>query len=647
MHRLSNVRIHDERHEIDSVRRSHIINQNDRSRGMQILQQAQGYYMAMERYRRNRERYKRYTKGNQWGDIITVDGERMTEEEYIKRQGNVPLQNNLIGRTVRNVIGEYSKQNTEPTCVARDRDEQQLAETVSTLLQYNMQVNRMQEMNSKAFWEFLVGGMPVQRKTYSWNTATQRMDNWTYNVSPNNFIVDNNMRDIRMWDCSFVGEIHDLDFGQVCSLAGNPMEYQRLAEIYRTARDANSLNHLWTDFGYGQDYFSQDFLMPTDNTRCRVIEVWRKEQKPRYRCHDYLKGKIFKVDECDYAAMVLAENQKRLEMGQRNGIPADEIPFIEAEWFVDDYWYYYFLSPCGDILSEGETPYKHKSHPYVFKAYPFIDGEINPFVADFIDQQRYINRLLILQDFIIRASGKGALLVPEDCLGNMKPQNFADAWTKFNGVIVYKPGKSGQVPKQVSANSTNIGLHELLNLELKLFEDISGVNSALQGKASFAGESGSHAQVMAQNAATSLVDLFNSFNEFVREGAYKDVKNIQQFYTEKDIYNIVGKSGTDISRISDVEVDLSMAQSQATPAYREAANNILLELYRAQAISVEQLLENGNFPFADQLLQSIKSQKQQIEQGQMPEGISPELLQQAQQGADMDAVNQLQNAMRA
>ena len=229
----------------------------------------------------------------------------------------------------------------------------------------------------------------------------------------------------------------------------------------------------------------------------------------------------------------------------------------------------------------------------------------------------------------------------------MKPQNFADAWTKFNGVIVYKPGKSGQVPKQVSANSTNIGLHELLNLELKLFEDISGVNSALQGKASFAGESGSHAQVMAQNAATSLVDLFNSFNEFVREGAYKDVKNIQQFYTEKDIYNIVGKSGTDISRISDVEVDLSMAQSQATPAYREAANNILLELYRAQAISVEQLLENGNFPFADQLLQSIKSQKQQIEQGQMPEGISPELLQQAQQGADMDAVNQLQNAMRA
>jgi len=50
------------------------------------------------------------------------------------------------------------------------------------------------------------------------------------------------------------------------------------------------------------------------------------------------------------------------------------------------------LSPFGDILDEGEIPYEHKSHPYVFKAYPFIDGEIHSFVSDVIDQQRYTNR---------------------------------------------------------------------------------------------------------------------------------------------------------------------------------------------------------------------------------------------------------------
>lgn len=73
---------------------------------------------------------------------------------------------------------------------------------------------------------------------------------------------------------------------------------------------------------------------------------------------------------------------------------------------------------------------------------------------------------------------------------------------------------------------------------------------------------------------------------------------------------------------------------------------MLMQLYQSQAISVEQLLEHGDFPFADELLQSIKSQKEQLEQGKVPDGLSPELMAQAQQGANMQAVNKLNNAMR-
>ncbi len=70
---------------------------------------------------------------------------------------------------------------------------------------------------------------------------------------------------------------------------------------------------------------------------------------------------------------------------------------------------------------------------------------------------------------------------------------------------------------------------------------------------------------------------------------------------------------------------------------------MLMQLWQAQAISVEQLLEHGDFPFADKLLQSIQSQREQMEQGQMPDGVSPELAQQTQQGVNMQAV---QNAQR-
>jgi hypothetical protein len=113
--------------------------------------------------------------------------------------------------------------------------------------------------------------------------------------------------------------------------------------------------------------------------------------------------------------------------------------------------------------------------------------------------------------------------------------------------------------------------------------------------------------------------------------------------------NIAGKNAVveyEPDKIKDVEFDFSIVESQSTPVYRALQNDLLLQLWQAQAISIEQLLENGDFPFADSLLQSIKAQKEQMAQGQMPEGVSPELMAQAQQGADMQAVAQAQQMMQ-
>ena len=70
----------------------------------------------------------------------------------------------------------------------------------------------------------------------------------------------------------------------------------------------------------------------------------------------------------------------------------------------------------------------------------------------------------------MRASAKGVLMMPEDCLPDgVSIDDIAESWTEFNGVIVYKPSKSGKVPEQVANNSTNIGIAELLNMQLKIF----------------------------------------------------------------------------------------------------------------------------------------------------------------------------------
>lgn len=645
LHSLSKVKP-EEADGMDSVKRDKLHNSQ---RAYDVLAMAQTYWSNMDDFRRERERNKRYTYGDQWDDTITVDGCRMTEGEYIQKQGNVPLKNNLIRRLVRNVIGVYRSQSKEPVCNARDRDEQKLGETMSTVLQYNMQLNRMNELYARTMEEYMVGAFVVHRKWYGWRN--DKLDCWTDYVNPNRFFVDTNMRDFRGWDVTCCGEIHDISFGDLLGqFAQTPSDYERLANIYRAANNMRGFVSARASFGVSTHRKDIDFLLNTDESLCRVIEVWRKETKPRYRCHDYNNGDVFKIDVNDKKALVDDVNQQRLEQGLSLGMAKEDIPLVKAEWFVDSYWYYYYLTPFGDILAEGETPYTHKSHPYVFKAYPFIDGEIHSFVSDVIDQQRYANRLVTMYDWIMRASAKGVLLVPDECLGDQSPEDFADAWTRFNGVVLYHAKPGVPAPTQVANNSTNIGISELLNLQLKFFEDISGVHGALQGRQGTTGTSGTLYAQQAQNATTSLLDLLDSFSQFVVDAAYKDVKNIQQFYDQKRTFNIAGRQATQIEydpeKIRDTEFDLSIVESTATPVYRQIANDYLVQFWQSGQITLQQLLEVGDFTFADQLLQSIKSQQQQMQQGQTPEGVPPELMQQAQNGADMNAVNKLYGAMK-
>lgn len=634
--------------QIDSVKAAKL---NDWGRmEMDILYECQRYWDNMREFREDRQRNKKYTYGDQWGDMIKVGGKMMREDDYIRSKGNIPLKNNLIRRLVRNVIGVYRNQMKEPICTARDKDEQMLGDTMSTLLQYNWQLNKMTELNGRSFEEFIISGMVAQKSSWIWRN--NKMDCFVDYVNPNNLFFDTAMQDIRHWDLSVIGEIHDVSFGDLCSVFAKTKEdYDKLNDIYSSAKDRRFIES-WTGRFGKYELHDVDFFWPYDATMCRVIEVWKKEQKPRYRCHDYLTGEWYKIETEDKASMVDAENQARIAEGIESGMEEGEIPLIEAEWFIDNYWYYRFLSPFGHILQEGETPYEHKSHPYTIKAYPFIDGEVHSFVADVIDQQRYVNRLITLNDWILRSAAKGALLFPKDCLPDDKTmEDIAESWAEVGSVIAYTPKPGVPIPQQISSSGTVVGLYDLLGMQLKFMEDISGVNGALQGKPGASGTSGALYAQQAQNATVSLVDMLDSYNSFERDVAYKNVKVIQQFYDDKRVMAIAGKKGKiDVStpdKIRNVEFDLAITESVASPVSRALANELLMQIWANGQISVEQLLEHGSFPFADALLQDLKSQREQIEKGQTPDDLSPQMKQQIQEKMNSGAVDMLQRGLAA
>lgn len=600
-------------------------------RQMDIIFRASRAWDCLYKFRQERERNKRYMYGDQWGDKVEYCGRQITEEEYIRMQGNIPLKNNLIRRLARTVMGVYRNQNKTPVCIARDREEQRLGETMTSMLEYNSKINEKKELDARMFEEFLISGLAIQKESYG--LRGKRQDCWTDNINPNFFFMDGTMNDVRMNDVTIIGELHDISFGQLAStFAHSNADIQRLQEIYKNARNREMLEGYLDTFRRNTaDLVS--FLAPYNLSLCRVIEIWTKEQRKALWWHDYLTGDAY-ID--SYASLndIEKENRSRMEDNRmkdmqgnylldesgeiRLQMPVDQVPLIEYEYIIENYWYYRFMSPFGDVIEEGESPYQHGEHPYTVRAYPFIDGEIHPFVSDVIDQQRYINHYIILNDFIVKSSAKGVLVIDESSIpDDMKLEDIAEEWTRFDGVIKLKLKDGAKPPAQLANQNKVAGLQDMITLQMQLMDDISGVHGALQGKTAASGTSGLLYQTQANNASTSIIDLLEFYSGFITAAARKKLKNIQQFYDEPMVVKIAGRSSIvryDPQTMGGVDFDLSVSESFDTPVYRAINNELLLQFLNAKQITLEQMLQVGQFPFADQLLQLIQAQKEELQQ---------------------------------
>ena len=438
--------------------------------------------------------------------MVESAGGVMSEEAEMRSHGRTPLKNNLIRRLVRNVLGVFRDRYAQPACIARDGTESLQAMTMQKLLRYNAELNRMGEIYARTMEEFLISGMCVHKKWYG--RKGRLTDCWTDFVQPDKFFMDMNGRDFRGWDISLIGEIHDMTPATLlATFAGSEDKRDRLLKCYGGLADR-----------------AYDRV-------CRVWEIWERMYPVRWHCHDRVTGRCWKVGEELYPA-VRAENRRRRKEG---------IPEVETHWYVDDEWRWSFVTPGGMVIDSGVSPYRHGGHPYVFKAYPFVNGEIHSFVSDIIDQQKYTNRLISMYDWILKSSAKGVLLMPENALPKgVDLDAVAEEWSRFDGVIVFRPHAGEPLPQQISSKCTDIGVTELLNIQMKMMEDISGVNGALQGKLDSSSMSGTLYNQQTRNSLTALSDLMSCFDDFIKQCTAMDADNIGQFYTPDRIRRVAG-----------------------------------------------------------------------------------------------------------
>ena len=634
----------------DTVRRRKE-RQSGKKTDYELLQRCWQAWNNLEAVRMVRDRAKRYCYGDQWGDTVRVYKNGyyydMTEREYLKRKGSVPLSNNVMVSILNTLVGMYAKQGTEPVCFARTRSSQSLSDMMSATMQCNWQNTQMEILLKHALEDYLVGGVMVCRETYE--DRTQEIeDSWTDYIEPN-YVFWEGGSDPRHLDLSLIGVQHDESINDL---------YKKFAkdEYGLSIDDLNRIFDIDPDDSQTEGTMHNDtndlsnisFDIPSKRGRyVRVIEAWTTETKYRYQCYDPIakneSDAYFRI-ECDDKVLIAELNAKNVERKKQYdlmGVPPEDRAYITAKKVADKYWYYTFMAPDGTVLCSGETPYDFKSHPFTIKLYPYINGEIHPFMANVIDQQRYINRLIIMNDMAIRSSAKGVWLIPTQVLDGMTPDEFAEQATEYDGMIFYTPKATlpNSRPDIITSNAVNLGTNELLQMELNLMREVSNVSGALQGKTPTAGTSATRYAQESQNASTSLYSILKDMESFTENIAQKKCMTIKQYYEDgRPIFNSDSTYPIEYDRLGarDIMFKISIKNAAATATYQNNVNDKLDMLFDKGAINIIQYLQNLNEPFADKLLQDVQSnmeelRAQQEAMGQQApqNGVEPEANQQA------------------
>lgn len=596
------------------------LSDKERADNMARLWRYKNMWDNMADFRRRRLRNKAYANGDQWSDFIEIEkGKWITEAENIRMQGKVPLKNNVISHIVNSVLGVFRENYSLPEVTARVRDNQTVGEMNTNMLEYVYQINDIKELDVASIREYMYSGVVAQMVDYLPDHFTRQSEIEITPVNPTRLILPSNILDPRGKDIRCIGVLMDMSLDDVVSRFATSEAEEKEIRVMYSQYSKDNLIRAYKSFGKNQNDKSLDFFWSQSSDVCRVIQMWELVSEKALRVTDRLDGREYIYPFTDKEALEKAKNERDVEI--RKGKLDPEKSQIEIDYFNDQFWYVRYLTPFGDVLYEGRTPFDHNDHPFAMQLGHLIDGEIHSYIENIIDQQRYINRLITLSDFIIGSSAKGVLVFPENAIPkDMNKEDVLKEWVAHNGVIFanLKPGM--QMPQQIANNCTNIGINELLSMQLSLIRDIAGIHGAMQGKDAKSGQSATLYMQESANAQTNIRDLIDSFIAFRRRRDYKIVMVAPQCYTA-EFYMAVSGDHDDAQMWNPIIASsapryVQISETNNTVAYRSAMNEFLLKAMEMRMADLKTVLKGGNFPYADKVIRIIEEEEAKAMQQQ-------------------------------
>lgn len=424
----------------------------------------QRIYMNLYKMRRNRIRLKKFTYGRQWDDPVAFSNSgQMTEGQAMWQQGRAPVTNNLIRQMVKTVVGRFRSLRPDT-----------------------------RECEARALEEFLISGMAAVRVRPEGETCGPEMAN----ISPDRIFFSPFLESDAS-DCRLLGMLHDFSPAEVLRRFAVNRAPETVWDAFTRAEPVEP--YAFTPpprWEYGQD--APDGLF-------RVAEVWRRSPVTLLKVFDPESGCMVE-GECTRGARARLRKlgRSRAEQGREQ---------LKFNIRVDDGWEHTWLGPGGVVLLRERLP-ETDTPALRLCFYPMIDGEVHSLVEDVISQQKLVNRLVTMLDEMLAASAKGVVLYPTDQIPDgMSWSDLRRMWSTPGSILPFKRTSKSVMPHEVQGAPATAGATQLLDTQLNLFQEVSGMPAPLRsGGRTVSAEA---LEADSQRASLAMLDLLSTFEHFI------------------------------------------------------------------------------------------------------------------------------------
>lgn len=613
----------------------------DKKKDPELLARCERCWDNWDDARRARARAYRMVYGDQLADeieVLTPHGMRkMSIRKYMTMQGQVPIQTNQLQSKLNTLLGVFIKQGNEPVCTANDPREQHYGEIVNKALEANNRKNKTPRLLRSAIKDIIVGGWGVLNENWGKMDNSRRdEDSWTRYSAPDYFFAEN-FRDPRGFDIDLIGCWYKMPYNKlVAQFVDDETDLKTLERIYEVERKAQKMGTMQVTEEADEENLT--FMKSSTPSDCCVCEVWTAETKERIKFQDWNDGtfEIVDADDKERLREIAKENSERVKLAKQAGWKTSEVPLIEGQAFIDEFYYFRFIAKDGTIIKEGESPRADRSHPFTICIIPFNDGRICGYLNESIDHQIAINRAVVMQDWIARNQIKGFWKIPRQLLNGLSEEAFISKHLVMGNYLFYDADSAGKYKIEFEkAGAVQYDASNWISTLRSLDESSSAISGAIQGRAQYAGMSGYLYQQQTEQSATPITLLLTDIKDFMEDAAMKKCKNIAANYTPErfkkivgDISGMVANEDLNLNKIEELDYDLEVA---GMAGQKDSTKNTMIYLFTQGLISFEECVEAGAIPGGEQILQHRKAKEAEMQQMQQ-QGLSPEAAQQMAMG---------------